>query len=177
MSEKRPKDNVEPQAGASRSPTPTPYGETVPFGWYDGTRPDPAHQPRRRNRRHGATHMSMEDPLANPPASTPEAPEPETGPSAPLSVADAWADVLVAVERVEPQDALSRAVGAAARASLRQATEQQPVTEQVVMAFQFMQTLGQALMVLEHRKQEGVAEVMRVLFAGRPPPGPNGALR
>ena len=114
---------------------------------------------------------------AQTPNAAPPAAQPEPGSDAPLSVADAWADVLVAVERVEPQDALSRAVGAAARASLRQATEQQPVTEQVVMAFQFMQRLGDALMVLEHRKQEGVAEVMRVLFAGRPPPGPNGALR
>ena len=45
------------------------------------------------------------------------------------------------------------------------------------MAFQFMQRLGDALMVLEHRKQEGVAEVMKVLFSGRPPPQGNGAFR
>ena len=120
--------------------------------------------------------MSEEETPAAAPERTPETPEPETDTSTPLSVADAWADVLAAVERVEPQDALSRAVGAAARASIRQATERQPITQEIAMAFSFMQTLGEALTRLEHRKAEGAAEVMRVLFSARqPPPGPNGA--
>ena len=111
-----------------------------------------------------------------------ETPDPETGPSAPLSVTDAWADVLVAVSRVEPADDLSRAVAAAARANIRAEiarNEQPTVTDEVLLAFQFMGELGRVLGILEHRKAEAVAEVMNVLFAARQPapPGPNGAYR
>ena len=125
--------------------------------------------------------MSEETPNA-PPERTPETRETEPSTDAPLSVADAWADVLVAVERVEPQDALSRAVGAAARANIRAEiarAEQPPITDEVLLAFSYMQRLGDVLAMIERNKAASTAAVMDALFFGRhqPPPGPNGAYR
>ena len=114
--------------------------------------------------------MSAETPAAAP-ERTPETPEPETGTDAPLSVADAWGDVLVAVSRVEPADDLSRAVAAAARANIRaeiERTKQPTITDETLLAFQFMQRLGDVLAMVERNKAASTAAVMDALFAGHP---------
>ena len=118
--------------------------------------------------------MSADTPGAapEPPAETREA---ETDTSAPLGLTDAWLAVMDAAPR-GPQTDLTRALEQLARAQLREGAARSPeFTDEMIAAYRFMETLGASLMLLERHKQEGVQEVMRILFASRqPPPAPNG---
>ena len=118
--------------------------------------------------------MSEETPIAAP-ESTPRADE--TAPreeETPLSPVDAWSRLLECLARL-PQDDTTRALASVARASIREATEQPPITRQTMMAFTFMERLGMILAVMEQRREQSVAAVMEALFSARPPPPPNGA--
>ena len=80
-----------------------------------------------------------------------------------------------------PADDTTRALAGVARASIRaeiERTKQPTITDDMRAAYAFMGELGRVLNILEHRKAEGVQEVMNVLFAARQPPQqPNGAFR
>ena len=120
-----------------------------------------------------------------PPAATPEQPaqtreaEPREE-DTPIGVADAWARLMQAVARV-PEDDVTRAISAVARATIRAETartEQPPITDQVLLAFSYMQRLGDVLAMIERNKAASTAAVMDALFAGHPrapASRPNGA--
>ena len=119
--------------------------------------------------------IDAETPTAAPPPAQDE-PETDPGTETPLSASDAWLAIMDAVPR-GPQTDLTRALEQLARAQLREGAARSPeFTDEMIAAYRFMETLGASLMLLERHKQEGVQEVMRILFASRqPPPAPNGA--
>ena len=114
--------------------------------------------------------IGAETPAAAP-ESTTDTRSPETATEeTPLSVADAWARLMQAVARV-PEDDVTRAISAVARATIRAETaraEQPPITDQVLLAFGYMERLGQVLAMIERNKAASAAAVMDALFAGHP---------
>ena len=124
--------------------------------------------------------IEQETPAATPaqPAETPEADHRDE--DTPISPADAWARLLECVSRL-PADDTTRAIAAVARASIRAETaraEQPPITDQVLLAFGYMERLGEVLTMIERNKAASTAAVMDALFAGHPrapASRPNGA--
>ena len=118
-----------------------------------------------------------ENPDAAPESATQAQEAPPREEETPISAADAWMRLLEAVARL-PEDDVVRAISGVARASIREAKHPE-VTNEMVMAFQFMQRLGDVLDGIERRKAESVAAVMDALFSGhhQPPHQPNGAFR
>ena len=109
-------------------------------------------------------------------------PQPEPGTSNAIGVSDAWKAVIAAVERVEPQDDLSRAVGAAARATLRAEAARAAEPPNVIpaewaQAVAFMRGLAAILDRMDADRNRNAAAVFEMLFARHAPPGPNGTFR
>ena len=110
------------------------------------------------------------------PESTRETQEPKPREEeAPISPADAWARLLAAVARV-PQDDVTRAISAVARASIRaEQTGPSAISPEWAGALAFLGDLQQLLNRLDQDQARNAAAVMGHLFARQP--APNGAHR
>ena len=121
--------------------------------------------------------MSTETPTA-----APDQPQDaqETAPreeEAPISATDAWARLLAAVARV-PQDDVTRAISAVARASIRaEQTAPQGISHEWAGAVQFLADLQSLLDRLDMDRSRNSSAVLSHLFSRHSPHGGNGAFR